>query len=492
MLRHFQKAFSLDKRSLGLMRILYGLLILIDLSVRSYSFDQHYTEEGAFPLAAAFSMGIRADQFSLHTLSGSRDYLILLFLIHAVIAMLLLLGWRTRLMTVLCYIMAVSLQNRNFLILNGGDNWMRIVLFWAMFLPWGDRFSLDSRPEKEGAEADRVFSVATCGLLVQVMLVYFVSALYKTGPAWRTEGSAAYLALNQLEWNSDLGLQLLYYPKFLVWSTFGLLALELCGPWLLVCPVWSEPLRVFAVVGFFVFHGMLGLCMELGVFPLVGMFTVLGLLPAWPWESRPGRVLQRRLDGLFATATWNTRLRASAGSSRPLSRGWASWPLVAILVLTLYWNAAGKDGTWLPLPNIVQEPAYLLGLNQYWGLFAPEPGRRAGWYVFEGLLSDGDRVRLPDGGPLDWTEPASGSVYPTQRVKRWWVSTSLDDYQLVRPYIARWLFSDWDRRHANYDAKLIRVRAHYLSRETLLDFEDPGLPVDKVYIDLTREQVGLP
>ena len=207
------------------MRMGYGLIILVDLIIRSQSFTEHYTEQGAFPLAALFTLGLRPDQFSLHAMSGSRDFEVLLFVLHGLFAVGLFLGWRTRLMTVFCYLMAVSLQNRNFLILNGGDNWMRIVLFWAIFLPWGDRFSIDSlRNDQESP--NQLFSVAGCGLILQVMAVYFVSALYKTGPAWRTEGSAAYLSLKQLEWNSDLGLYLLYFPKFLVYCSFAVALLS--------------------------------------------------------------------------------------------------------------------------------------------------------------------------------------------------------------------------------------------------------------------------
>lgn len=484
----FQDMFCLDLRSLALMRIAYGLVILADLFTRSRSFEMHYTESGAFPLRMVFAMGLQPDQFSLHVLSGSTEYQMFLFVLHGVVATLLLVGWRTRLMTVLCFIMAVSLQNRNFLILNGGDNWMRIVLFWMIFLPWGARFSLDSN-RTDPEDSTTVSNVATTGLILQTMAVYFVSALYKTGPAWRTEGSAAYLSLQQLEWNSDWGTYLLYYPDFLVFCTFSLFYFELIGPWMLISPFWSQPLRALATGGFIAFHAGLVLTMELGVFPYVGICTLVGLFPAMVWRTGAGRELEKRLSRLFRPARWNRRLLPYAGSSKPLTRPFVSWVLSVLVVLTLYLNAAGQYHQFLKTHPLVVSVSRLLAMNQYWGLFAPEPGRTAGWFVFEGILSDGSRIDLRTGQALDWRAPRSSSHYKTQRIKRWMVGLTQEMAKPLRAYHARFLMNQWDRAHQNQDSRVMRVRGHYLSRPTLLDFEDAGRPNDYLFMDFTREQV---
>lgn len=480
--------FCLDLRSLAVMRIAYGLLILTDLGIRSVSLNQHYTEAGAFPLELVFSMGLQPDQFSLHVLSGLPEYQFLLFGVHGLAAILLLLGWRTRLMTVLCFILAVSLQNRNFLVLNGGDNWMRLVLFWAMFLPWGDRFSLDAQKRPSPPE-NTLANVATVGLILQVMAVYFVSALYKTGPAWRTEGSAAFLALKQLEWSSDLGQHLLYYPNLLTVLSLGIFYFEILGPWLLISPFWSAPLRAFAAICFIGFHTGLEVTMELGVFPYVGICTLLGLLPAFLWDSRLGKRIERRLDKAFRDFIGPDWALKYAGSSRPLTRTATTGLLSLVIVLTLYLNAAGQYGQLLPVNSTIGSVAKVLGLNQYWGLFAPEPGRRGGWFVFEGFLSDGSRVDLTTGGALDWREPKSSSIYKTQRIKRWNVALSMDDYKQIRAYHARFLLRQWDLANTHHDTRLQRVRGHYLSRPSLVNYEDPGLPSHYIFMDFTREQL---
>lgn len=482
-------AFSLDRRSLAVMRVAYGFLILTDLLIRSVSFEEHYGRLGAFPVTVAFEMGLQPTNLSLHVLNGTTGYQGLLFLLHAFFALMLLLGWRTRLFTILCFVMAVSLQNRNFLILNGGDNWMRLVLFWAIFLPWGDRWSLDSLKNRS-EEVNFVSNVASFGLLTQVMIVYFVSALYKTGPAWRTEGSAIYLALHQLEWNSDLGTYFLYFPNFLMVLSFAIMLYELIGPWLLICPCAFGPVRTFSTLAFIGFHFGLEVCMELGVFPLVGMCTLLGLFPAWAWERFPLRSLGRALDWAYHPRSWNRRLVEQAGSSEPLTHWVTPYLLWLVALFTLTWNMSGRQGESFPLPQSFKVAGQLMALNQYWGLFAPEPGRTGGWLVLEAQLSDGSVIDLQTNQAIDWSPPRSSSVFPTQRVKRWWVGVTNEDYKAVRPYVASWLVRRWRTLNKRDSLDIERVRGHWVSRKTLPNFED-SVPTKYVFLDYSPEELGL-
>jgi hypothetical protein len=66
-----------------------------------------------------------------------------LFAIAALVAIALLVGYRTRLATVLLALLA-SLQARNPTLIQGGDNLLLLLLFWGMFLPLGARFAIDA------------------------------------------------------------------------------------------------------------------------------------------------------------------------------------------------------------------------------------------------------------------------------------------------------------------------------------------------------------
>lgn len=66
------------------------------------------------------------------------------FLVHIFIGLCMAVGYHTSLMTCLTWFMTVSLHARNILVLHGGDILMRMLLFFAMFLPLGEVYSIDA------------------------------------------------------------------------------------------------------------------------------------------------------------------------------------------------------------------------------------------------------------------------------------------------------------------------------------------------------------
>ena len=64
---------------------------------------------------------------------------------------MLVLGWKTRFATIASWVLLLSLQNRNTMILSGEDNLALLLLFWGMFLPLGARYSVDSALDSNAA-----------------------------------------------------------------------------------------------------------------------------------------------------------------------------------------------------------------------------------------------------------------------------------------------------------------------------------------------------
>src|SRR6184192_3815363 len=148
------------------MRILTALVLLFDLFIRAGSLTAHYTDAGAVPFEAVEIVYWQPGYFSLF--SYCREYwsVLLLFIVTGVFYFLLLLGYKTRLFTFLSWVMLVSLQNRNTLILQGGDDALRLLLFWGIFLPWGNFYSLDKKTTRVNDNAVRYFSAASVGYVL--------------------------------------------------------------------------------------------------------------------------------------------------------------------------------------------------------------------------------------------------------------------------------------------------------------------------------------
>lgn len=460
----YRNIVSLDLRSLALVRICYGVLLLCDLLVRSSSLAAHYTDAGVYPLAEYFRIG-HSFVFSFHALGGSAGFVCFLFLLHAMAAVCLLLGYRTQLATVVCWVLLASLHNRNYLVLNGGDTWLRSMLFWAIFLPWGRCWSLDARR----ADSDQKFghcSTSTLAFLIQVFLVYWLAGVFKTGAAWWSEGTAIFYSVSLTEWNAYWAYYLLYFPKALQVLTFVTLFYELVMPLLLFFPWKQEQIRTFFVFLTVSFHFGLFVALEIGIFPFVGIATVIGLLPGWFWKTRAGKRVSRFMNSLFA----KLRLMVDREFEGPAFR---STPLVQTVVALLlgyivYWNVAtGTDRiTIAPRARVL---GYLLNMDQYWGLFAPEPPRGQTWFVAAATLSGGGQVDLlRDGRPLVWGPPDSSKVYKSQRWKRFLVGWSSDNGIFTRKPFAHYLYRRWKVRYPDIQS----VRFYRVYRLTNLNFED--------------------
>jgi len=167
--RSFERIFSIDLRTMALFRICMGVTILTDLINRTDFLKAFYTDQGVMTRIAAIEYNHPA-RISLYYISGSPFVVSLLFAISMFLAVLLILGYRTRLVTVLSWIFLVSLNNRNLIVQQGGDQLLTILCFWSIFLPIGARFSIDAalRPDDQPKPPNHDFSLATVALLLQV------------------------------------------------------------------------------------------------------------------------------------------------------------------------------------------------------------------------------------------------------------------------------------------------------------------------------------
>ena len=155
-----KELFGIDLRSLALFRICLGLIILIDLLTRLPDLNTFYTDAGLLPRAALVG---QPQLISAHLMNGTVWFQAVLFLIQGVCAVGLLVGYRTRLMTWLSWVLMVSLHWRFRSILGGGDEYLRYLLFWSVFLPLGARWSVD-RALDDSVEPGRRRRIVPCVL----------------------------------------------------------------------------------------------------------------------------------------------------------------------------------------------------------------------------------------------------------------------------------------------------------------------------------------
>jgi predicted DCC family thiol-disulfide oxidoreductase YuxK len=294
-LNALKTVFGIDLRTLALFRVMVALMILADLVTRARDLTAHYTDAGILPRAEHLRLpgGWR---WSFHLMGGSATVEAVLFAIAALIALALLVGYRTRLATVLSWLFLASLQARNPTLIQGGDNLLLLLLFWGMFLPLGARFAIDAALDRSASEAPNAyFSVATAALLVQCMSVYFFSALLKSGPEWWPDGTAVYFALHLDHLATPFAAWFRQFSPVLAGLTYYVWVLELIGPTLMFLPVGFPWLRLALQAMFITMHIGFILCLEIGLFPFISITSLLAFTPgvALDWLERCARTPAR-------------------------------------------------------------------------------------------------------------------------------------------------------------------------------------------------------
>tara|TARA_Y100000589_G_scaffold329471_1_gene376129 strand:+ start:1621 stop:3375 length:1755 start_codon:yes stop_codon:yes gene_type:complete len=279
----FERIFHIDYRSLAAFRIGLAILLLCDLLNRSFDLIAHYTDSGVLPRDVYIQKFQPAWHWSVHLMGGNEAAILFLFGLHALLAIALLVGLKTRLTHFFCWFLLISLHSRNPIILQGGDVLLRVLFFWGLFLPLGARWSVDSAmaPTKSSGFSA---NLATMALLLQVSMVYLFTVLLKNDPAW-WQGQAVYLALAIDQFTTPLGNWLLQQKSLLPLLTYSTITWEFIGAVIVFSPWRTARLRMIAILGFGLMHLGLGMCMELGLFPWISLCSWLVFLPGLFWDQ---------------------------------------------------------------------------------------------------------------------------------------------------------------------------------------------------------------
>ncbi|MGB0412527.1 MAG: HTTM domain-containing protein, partial [Pikeienuella sp.] len=284
---------TIDYRSLAAVRIMCGGVMIWWLYVVAPDLSAFYTDNGV----------ISREVLNIHrhasypTLLRTFDSLALVWVVWAigiVGGLMMIMGWRTRLATVMCWLVCLALVGRNPLATQGGDTLLTLVLFWGMFLPLGAVFSVDAALNPENRRGEGVANIATFGLLLQVMYVYVIGALLKTSSVWVPYGSAVYVALHLdtlatplAHWFRQYALPMMVLTWFVYW-------IELLTPVLLMFPDLRQRVRSVSLALLMMMHLGFRVFLNIGHFWLASLTSLASFIPASWWRTLGARYWRGR------------------------------------------------------------------------------------------------------------------------------------------------------------------------------------------------------
>ena len=465
----FSPRYGLDLRSVALYRAGVGTLLLTDLFWRSLDLRAHYTDEGIMPRERLVGSWGSSLNYTFHTWGGDVTSQAILFSVAAVFAAMLLVGYRSRLAAFMSWVLLCSLQGRNYMVLQGGDDMLRVMLFWAIFLPLGARWSVDSilapyhtdrtTPDSERPSVPRrVFSLAGIAIVLQLLAVYVVTAYLKSGPAWHAQGSAIHLALHHHTFVTRFGRLFAQLPtpmlQGLTWSIWWL---EMLGPFLFFVPWRTAYFRTAQVLFFWGFHFGLYMCMDLGPFPWVAIVCWMFVLPSWFWDGPVAQLVRaaraRRALRSLARAVASAVDRRHASLSMPWSnRIGIGRPATFVLAVLASYTAYGTVFAATHRGGVQGkffEPLLAIRLYANWGMFAPNPPNTSGWFVSVAKQVNGQEVDVwNEGTPVSWATPELPSTtYKRERWRKFSDNILNPGHAVARPFFLGWLCTEWNEQH---------------------------------------------
>ena len=413
---------EIDARSLAVFRVVVGVLILADLLSRARNFSLMYTDDGLVPQELATEM--TADNaFSVFYFTSDPTLIAALFVLHALFAVQLIVGYKTRLAIVVSFLFVVSLDHQNPLVLSYADVLFRLLLFWAIFLPLGERWSVDALHRRRPARAG-IASVASALILSQMVYMYARNGYNKyhdDSGLWQSgEATPKIMGLDEMtfllgDFVREVPVVLLQLGG-LTWYYILILS-----PLLLV--LRGRPRMLFAAM-FMGGHATFALTVRIGAFAYVALAGLVLFLQAPFWRDastvlsvlgldgaierlrnrveRAGLILASALPALRFDSERQLRARQYVYSA-------AIGVLVVCVVLSTGLGALSGAGVFderSATEQHIDDTAAMVGVDQPdWSVFAPTPRTTDRYYVFPAQTADGDTYDVYNERELTYDRP---------------------------------------------------------------------------------------
>ncbi len=290
-------------RPLGAFRIVFGLIVLLNLTILANDLDAWFTDAG-------YLRGTEARELAAPTWSDSVNVpkrwsplqldrrpgaVRLVFGITAASALMFTLGWRTRIASVALYAGMLCIHHANIQTTSGADVLLMIFCFLMMLSPSGAAYSLDARrrARRLGGPYSALIAPWPQRLIaIQISVVYLVTALLKAKGASWSEGTALHFILNNGEarrWT----LGLTAYPSLLNAMTFGTVVLEFALPFLL----WVRAARPAMITMGVMLHAGIWLTVNIPIFGELMMASYLVYFTAGEWSAITGWLRRTKTPG---------------------------------------------------------------------------------------------------------------------------------------------------------------------------------------------------
>jgi len=479
--------FAIDFRSLSLFRICLGSVAAYYLVTHVGLFAEFHSAQKAATSQTVQSYFGGDWRSSLNWLSESSAYQIALLVAGFAAAGSLIVGWHATFATFGCWLLVISLNNKVPYIAGGGDALLCVLLFWSLFLPLGQRWSLDARQGRssDSLAAETLVSAATAAILLQMAMMYLFTGISKWNEYW-IDGTALDVIFSSDSFVRPFGKFLKEFPLVTSVLTRTTIWAELLLPLAMFSPWKTTACRTVAVIVFMSFHVGIELSLTVPIFSFVSCAGLLLFVPSRWWDFFPLGNLEKLLDaprGAPQLASQQSRQlrrqRERTGSRKAGNRIESTLPaasnrwlqrLLALAVVYVFLSNLllmfGSNSTIQRL-HAFRQPGFLLGLNQHWNMFNYPPALCTD-VACVGKLRDGRHVDLLRAGQVvdDRKQPPTDPLVGcSTRMLNGLVLLAKERNQVFREGFTRYLCQRWNETAGDADQQIVECFLTYYPRQ---------------------------
>jgi hypothetical protein len=281
---------------IAVFRILYSFLVIATLLLLRPDWLTWYGQHAWVSLATMHQVepGTRLNLFRV--IPQSRGWIESLFWVSLGSAVLLGIGFLTRLNSVIVFLCLASIQQRNLFITHGGDTFLRVAGFFLMLAPAGAALSMDRliqvRRGKQGEVSARS-PWAQRMIQFELALLYFAAFCSKAQGAPWIDGTALYYVYRLDEIRRFPLPGWFLNPAILKLGSWCALALEFA----LGVLIWVRELRYYLLAAGLVFHLFLEYSLNLPLFEWDVLSAYILFIEPSDLERAWGRVRGALLGG---------------------------------------------------------------------------------------------------------------------------------------------------------------------------------------------------
>ncbi|MCB8932039.1 MAG: HTTM domain-containing protein [Fimbriimonadaceae bacterium] len=273
--------------TMGLFRILFAGLAVVNLLMVALYFNSWYTQSGYSPMEVTRLYA--GDDWRINPLRNVAEtpWIAAFYAAVVVAGILTTIGLWTRVSSILFAIGVVSLHHRNLLILHGGDTLMRVGLIYVALAPSGAACSVDRLLALWRGKAQVPHrAVPLLGQrLVQfnIALLYLTTVWHKRGGTFWFDGTATWYPAHLPEfhrfWVPEALENSLWFVQL---TTYGTLAVELA----LATLVFYRPFRKWVLLAGLAMHAFIEYRFNIPLFAFITTSTYVcfyegGEVAAW-------------------------------------------------------------------------------------------------------------------------------------------------------------------------------------------------------------------